>query len=217
MTGFPHPMKLKPPRKTKMLTSGMITVPTRSRWERGSSVTRPWERGVSSPSRSATIACPHSWNMMLTTSRMKMISPSRMNAGSKFMPLLSPVGGQPRNQLLRLPLQGRLRHRAQPLAGLVRPSHVDEDVGLVQAHRLALEVGLGPGLQPLPRLQRGLPVRVAHVVERLRVPVGELDPVRGQLGRVPEGLVHGVVVRVAGPFAALEELVPGLVEERAQL
>jgi hypothetical protein len=35
MTGLPHPMKAKPPRNTKMLISGMITVPTRSRCGEG--------------------------------------------------------------------------------------------------------------------------------------------------------------------------------------
>src|ERR1017187_679769 len=196
MTGLPQPMKAKLPWNTKMLIMGMSSVPTGSMCARGLSVTRPSERGVSSPSRSATMAWPHSWNPRLTTSVIRMISPLRMKMGSMSMRRsFSRARGQLGNQLLLLRLQGRIGHRREDLAGPVGLSHVQEHVRLLQAHHLALDLGLRMRLEPFPGLEPRGPVGIPHVAERLGVPVAELDPGRGKLGGPPEGLLHRVVLR----------------------
>src|ERR1035438_8980086 len=194
LTGFAHAMNGKLLPNAKMLNRGRITVPRRSRCTRGLSVTRPSMRGVSSPSRSATMAWPHSWSERLAMSRMNVISPLRTKMGSiSIGRSFSLVPGQPGNQLLLLRLQGRVAHRSQDLAGLTGLFHVQEDICLVKAHRLAFDLGLSVRLEPLPGLERSGPIRLPQVVEGLGVPVGELDPVRSEFGGAPEGLLHRVV------------------------
>jgi hypothetical protein len=61
------PPNITPP-IMKMPISGKASVPIGSACAIGLSVTRPWWRGMRSPSRSATQACPNSWNPIDTIS-----------------------------------------------------------------------------------------------------------------------------------------------------